>query len=373
MRLAICSTLVACALALAACDSGTAPPPDLPRDEVVAGVNLTRLFDAPTSAEIASVRAEFAERDRTRAARYAVTLDSTLAATDGAEAHVYALRERASNGVLAYGVVRLPLRTPGDVVRRPLLLVLPEDALADDGPADAEAAVTTLPVEPSRREEYVYAVLAWRGRPLTVGGHTFRSPADPAAAYDLDPDDALALLDFVRAPGREPLVDPGRVGAFGYGRGGGAALLVASRTGAADLFDLVVELAGPTDFFLDGVRADVRAYLRGAGLGRLPAFGDVVATVIEPLRADTSRYDEARLALLRRSPRYFVEPPPYVIAAHGVLDSVVPVAHGDALLAIVGTTEALYLRQDEADHRSLPTDAEVVSTVTTQLRTRLGL
>lgn len=362
VRLVCAAPFVLGGLAVAACDSGeNDPPDDPPGDEVVAGVNLTQLFAPPTDAEEDAVRATFAARDAARASLYDVTLeDDALTADDGAELHVYAVRESASGDVLAYGAVRLPDVPSSDVRQRPVLLVLPED-----GPVDAEAAIAALPFASSLREDYVYAVVAYRGQALTAGRREFTSPADPAAAYDLDTDDALALLDAVRTS--EDLVEREEVGVFGYGRGGGVALLVESRPSTQALLDLVVELAGPTDFFLQSVRDDTRAYLTNGSTGRLPAFGDVATTVLAPLRDGGLTPSEARLALLRRSPRYFTAPPPFIVAAHGLLDSVVPVGHGDVLDTVQGTPGGLYLRQEEASHSTLLTDQEVVSTVTSLL------
>ena len=353
-------------LALAACDSpSTCDGPGCgggpPQDDIVAGVNLTRLFATATPAELAAVRAEWSSRDATRAGRYTVALVDTLTGEDGAPLHVYEGRDAASGAVLFHGVVRLPIRAPGDVRRRPLVLVLP-DGDEGTGPDLLEA----LPILPTEREEYAYAVLAYRGEPLRAGGQTFGSSAPPRP-YDLDTDDAHAFVDAVRV--REPEVFPDRVAVIGFGRGGTVALLAVER---AHPFDLAVSLGAPTSFFLSSVRFPSRQWLLGQGPIRLPAFPTVAAQVLGPLRDSAITYDQARLDLLRRSPAPFVTPPPFLILAHGVLDNVVPVEHGRAVRGILGTGEGVYLEREEDDHTSISFSSEVVLLVSTELRERLG-
>jgi hypothetical protein len=347
--------LLPLALLLAACDGGGPDPNPPVEPEVVDGVNLTALLAPPTNAERAAIRAEWPSLAGARAARYAYTVEATVEAADGADLVVYAGRDAASQAVLHYGFVRLPPRPPGDVARRPAVLVLPEDAAA----LTPEAALATLPLEGSVVDEFVYVALAYRGQALDVGGTTYASPPDPAAAYDLDAEDARAFFDAALA--RTPLADPARTAAVGYGRGGTAALLAEARGGP---FDLVASLAAPTSFFLSSARDAAHVYLSSGAPGALPAFDDVAATVLDPLRGGGGDVAAARLALLRRSPAFFAGPPPFILAAHGVLDFVVPVAHGDALGLVQGEPEAVYLRRDEDDHASLVGAQEVVSTAT---------
>jgi hypothetical protein len=346
---------VAATLLLAGCDAtGVDPGPPLP-DEIVDGVNLTDLFGSPTGSEVAAVRAEWAARDAARDAGYLHDVLPAVPAPDGADLIVYVARDAASGAVLHHGVVRLPPRAPGDVERRPVILLLPRDAES----LTVDDALLDLPIEPSIVNDFVYVLSSFRGQTLTVGGIDFTSPADSSAAYDLDADDALALLDHAIAA--EPLIDPDRVAVAGYDRGGTAALQIAERTTGVSL---VSSLAAPTDFFLPSVRALARSYLRGESVGAFPAFDEVARTVLDPLRDGGGDPGEARLALIRRSPAHFVAPPPFVFAAHGTLDAVVPVNHGRALAGVQGTPDAVYVEFEEHDHGSLPRGADVVATAT---------
>lgn len=341
---------------LAACDAtgndGSGPP--IP-DEVVDGVNLSDLFARPTNGERAAVRAEWAARDAARSTRYTYTLAPAVRTADGADLIVYTVRAGATGDVLHHGVVRLPPRAGGDVAPRPVVLVVPPHTAT----LTLEAALSDVPLAGPPTQDVVHVVVAFRGQTLDVAGTAYASPADPAATYDLDVDDALALLDAVLA--REPLADDARVAVAGYDRGGTAALLAAERDAPAGLA-LVTSLAAPTDFFQPSVRQAARHYLTGTSTGALPAFDDVAATVLAPLRGGQGDLAAARRALLRRSPAYFVGPPPFVFAAHGALDPVVPVGHGRALSGVIGTEGASYLESEEDDHGSLPDSPTVVST-----------
>lgn len=300
------------------------------------------------------MRAEWADRDADRGARYSYTTLPAIIAPDAAELIVYTARPPAGGEPIHHGVVRRPPRLPGDVARRPVVLVLP----AHGATVTVGTAMAAVPLADTIRDDCVYVIAAYRGQTLDVEGSAFTSPADPGSVYDVDADDAMALLTAVLAT--DFLADAGRLAVAGYDRGGTAALLVGNRF--PDL-DLVVSLAAPTDFTLPTVRHMARAYLLGQSVGAFPAFEQVAAAVVEPLRGGAGDLAAARLALIRRSPAHFVAPPPFVFASHGFLDGTVPVAHGRALAGIQGTSESVYLEQAEHDHGSILTSNEVISTV----------
>ena len=348
------------------CDSsttGTTPPPTPAGDEIVEGVNLTELFDDPTGAERSAVRSEWASRDATLSSRYTFTLEASLTGSDGAELNVYAGRDAGSGDVLFYGLVRLPIRLPGDVALRPTVLVLPD---GDGGASGQLLTDGSLPIGSSIREDYVYAMLVYRGETLLVGDEAFTSTSQ-SSAYDFDADDALAFVDHVR--GAELLADPNRVGVIGVGRGGGVALLTASRN---NLYNVVIDLAGPANFFSESFRSEARSVLTRGVAGDFPALQSLADQIVLPLRDSVITTDEARLALLRRSPSHFVAPPPFLFVAHGNLDSTVPIDHSRSIGSIFGTEAALYLEVFEADHQSLAANHDVISLTTSFLTEHLG-
>ncbi|MDX1418440.1 MAG: hypothetical protein R3181_00620 [Rubricoccaceae bacterium] len=358
---------------LAACDAGDPDPGPFvpPADEVVAGVNLDALFQAPTPGEQDATRAAFAQRDRALAGAYRFELVEERAGLDGAELLVYRARDAESGTVLFHGVVRLPLRATGDGRARPLVLVL------DDGTDGASADLLTsdtLPVQASLRDDLVLALLAYRGEPLEAGGARYDSEAAPSP-YDRDVDDALAFLTFARGLGVdvEFLVDGARLGVIGLGRGGGTALLTEARGGP---YTLVVDLAGPTDLFLGTFRTRVRDLLRGEGGGRFPGIDALADAIVFPLRDSALTLEEARLALLARSARYFTAPPPFIAAVHGEFDGVVPVEHGrvlDLRDPDQGGASAVYLELPDADHTSILRQGKTINLVSTLLRDRFSL
>ncbi len=347
--------LLLCTTFVYACDSGdTGPstPNPPPPDSIIAGVNLNQLFADPTGAERTAVREDWALRDAQLPSRYAFTLEASLIASDGAELNVYAGRDAQTGAVLFYGLARLPIRLPGDVAVRPLLLVLPD---ADDGVSDLFLTEGALPLFSSRQEDFVYGLVAFRGETLVAGGSPFTSSSSPSA-YDFDADDAIAFADFVR--GAELLADANRVGAIGVGRGGGVALLAAHRS---SLFDIVIDLAGPANFFVESFQAKTRAVLSGGSGGDFPAIQALASDILLPLRDSTLSIAEARLALLRRSPSHFVAPPPFLFVAHGFLDFTVPIDHSRSIGSISGTEQGLFLEVETADHRSIVTEQNVLS------------
>jgi hypothetical protein len=363
--------LVLCAL-LAACDTGelgddgNGPPPG---DLIVEGVNLTELFRPPTPAEMGAVRTAWAARDAGLGARYAFEFVTEVGAADGADLRVYRARGEGDT-VLFHGVVRLPPRPPGDVRRRALLLVLPD---GDGGTSASVLSDGTLPIRPEELDDLVLALLAYRGEPLDVEGVAFASEAAPSP-YDLDPDDALAFAGFVRGLGGGVLVDPARVGVLGLGRGGGTALLTEPRQNP---WGVVVDLAGPTDFFLESFRDRVAALLRGQDGGALPGIEALAEEIVYPLRDSLLTVEQARFELLRCSARYFAAVPPFVAVAHGAEDLVVPVQHSRALdLSMdepTGETTWVNLEVAGADHTSLLDEGAVVELVSDALREHLDL
>lgn len=359
---------------LAACDAGDPAPDDdfvPPEDEVVAGVNLDALFRAPTPDELTATRAAFAQRDLALVGGYRFEFVEERAGTDGAELLVYRARDVEDGTVLFHGVIRLPLRSSGDGRARPLVLVL------DDGTDGASADLLTsdtLPIQPSLRDDLIFALLGYRGEPLEVGGVTYPSEAAPSP-YDRDVDDALAFLTFARGLGAdvEFLVDGTRLAVVGLGRGGGTALLTEAR-GAP--YTLVVDLAGPTDLFLSTFRTRVRSLLRGEDGGRFPGIEGLADAIVYPLRDSLLTVEEARLALLSRSARYFTAPPPFIAAVHGEFDGVVPVEHGrvlDLRDPDQGGASAVYLELPDADHTSVLRRGKVINLVSTLLRERFSL
>jgi hypothetical protein len=92
-----------------------------------------------------------------------------------------------------------------------------------------------------------------------------------------------------------------------------------------------VEFFGPTDFFGTFVRDVVEDALRGQ-LRPLPGLSHLNTTWLQPLRRGVVTYEATRLALLRRSPAWFVTRLGPVKLHHGTADDVVDVSQAQRLI-----------------------------------------
>lgn len=324
-------------------------------DEVVAGVNLTRLFADATADEI---RTASGRRPSSPTAG-TVEVTDLPDTTDGARWLLLTLQSGSE------AVVQALARVPGprsSVTRLPVIVVLTDGedgASADDGLASGPYATLA--------ERTVQVVVAYRGESLQVGDSTFASAleADP---YRADVADLLALLP---ALDQIPRADPGRLGVVGLGRGGTVALLAAQATTA---IDAVVTLGAPTDLLGASFRDDVRTLLRGrAPSTPYPAL-DALAAPAVSLRDGAIDLAEARLQLLSLSPAYDGDALPAVFALHAERDDVV----GDdqltrldaAMVSAPGVPREAELVLG-ASHASLPAQPAVQSDIAAFLLDRL--
>ena len=365
--------LLAAALVASAC--ADAPPnsgctPETPcGDDIVAGVNLTRLLAEPTGGERDAVRARWAARTAaaTGAGAPEVVLVTTATTPGGVEVRVLAGRDRTTGDTLFVAAVRRPRRDAGDTRRRPVLLVLPETpgtVIADDLPLQTGLAEALY-------DEVVMVGLAYRGQSVSVGVRQFGSEGADVP-YVTDVDDAQTLLAAVGA--LEPLADASRRAAVGLGRGGTAALGLRAR----GTVPLAISFGAPTSWYVPSVSRGIRAALLGTAPVAPPDFPAVFAAAVQPLRDGQIALEEARLRLLERSPAPFLRPASTaatvvsVVAAHGQLDAVVDIDHTGPLLEVLANT-GLVLQVDGATHTGVRAEAQVVSTVSAAVQDRLGI
>ncbi len=366
--------LLALVLPLAACDAADPCASGCSSaDEIVDGVNLTRLFSpAVTADERAAVAASWAARDAAATATaLRPRLEPVAQATDatGAGLTVWAAFPRSgARETLFVAAVREPRRTAGDVRARPLFLVLP-DVPVEGGSVDAGALPLQWPLADAWADEVVMATVAPRGTTLLAGGRAFGAGVAVGDAYLTDVSDALTLATADTT--LSPMADLTRLGVSGHGRGGTTALAMAARRLPG--LGLAVSTGTPTSFVTAGVRDEARRWLADAVLRwRIPALPDVLAATVGAVRSGAVAPADARLALLERSPGPFVVPPPFVVAAHGVLDSAVPSEQLSGLTAIREQPDAVALLLDEIDHDGIVRHPEVVELATARARTAFG-
>ena len=303
--------LVLLAFTFTACDSNES-------DRIVGGVDLDRLFAAPTAAEKATVLADWNARDV--AARLGSVVQTDTASGGGRKFNVAIVLHTVA-GTRQYGAILTPRSGTGT------LPVVVYAHGGDGGTSVAEAATLAGTLSPPG-QDFVWVVPAFRDEPLKWGSQTYQSEG-PASPWDYDVDDALALLNVaLEGPYR---ADADRIGVVGISRGGDVALLMAVRDSRVKR---VLDLFGPTDFFGPYVQAIVEDAL-GGGDRALPGFDVLNARFIQPLRAGTVTPEQMRLELLRRSPVYFTDRLPAVQVQHGAADDVVDVSQSRRLASVM--------------------------------------
>jgi dipeptidyl aminopeptidase/acylaminoacyl peptidase len=302
---AVRALCLALAAALAGC--ATAMPP------AQSGPMLDALFAPPTAAEIAAVEAEWAGRD-TRVHGFRVEHERR----DGRTGRTLVVSHTVG-GVRHFGAVRVPDGAQGR--RLPVLVI----AHGGEGGADGWDFFHSGPVA----RGWVQVLPSFRAEPLRLTAFRSWRSEGPPSPWDRDVDDAMALLSATLAHVAE--ADSGRVAVLGRSRGGGVALLMAVRDRRVKG---VVDLYGPTDFFLPQVRT-LAGRAVGSRIPRLPGAGYLADSVLFALRDGRTTVARARSELLRRSSVYFAHRLPPAQGHHGVRDRKVHVAHGDRLDAVL--------------------------------------
>ncbi|MBD0319265.1 MAG: dienelactone hydrolase family protein, partial [Gemmatimonadetes bacterium] len=325
VRMRIRPLLAACVASLAGC--ATAMPASQ------SGPMLDALFAPPTAVEIAEVKAEWSRRD-TGAHGYRVEHTRH----DGRTGRTLVVSHTVG-GVRHFGAIRVP---DGAAGRRLPVLVINHGG---EGGATGYAFFHSGPVA----RGWVQVVPSFRSEPLRLTPfRRYRSEGDPSP-WDRDVDDAMALLSSTLA--HVPEADSARVAVLGRSRGGGVALLMAARDPRVKA---VVDLYGPTDFFLPQVRKLAQRAV-GTRVPRLPGAGYLADSVLFALRDGRTTVPRARRELLRRSVVYFADRLPPVQAHHGSDDRKVHVAHADRLDAVLraqgrDSTQWKYYRYRDGGH-----------------------
>lgn len=345
-RLNVLPALLLLALVLPACDSGGGSGSN---DQIAFGLNYTRLFAPATSAEIQTVRSDWAARNTT-SSNASVVASTTV---DGATVSIVEHTVTATGGgsVTHYGAVR----APAGASNLPILVVhhggdngfsinatSANTGVRQFATAFPTLASSTVQVFPVYRSETISTTgFAALGGPYTAGGT--ESP------WDYDADDAIALLDAVQGLAEfASVTNDERVAAIGFSRGGNTAALHAIRDNAVGA---LVDYYGPTDFFNDGALTLASGVLsgNGAALG-LPGAQFLFDTVLNPLRNADGTYNAnadyagARIEVVRRSASAFESDLPPTQVHHHYQDGVVPVLFSQAFAAAAegGSFEAFF-------------------------------
>ena len=300
-------------LIVAGCDSGANDE----EGQAAVDVDLDALFAPAQAAELQSILDDWAQRDISVQNLQEVASD-TMSFTFGRQSVIRVVSHEVG-GNTHYGAIVTPVGAADESL--PVLVY----NHGGDGGENVDQTITLLSLGVDEIiNQFIYVVPSFRDEPLTVNGMTYQSDG-PASPWDYDVDDALALLNA--ALESTPAADPDRIGAFGFSRGGGVALLMGIRD---PRIDLVSEFFGPTDFFVQDIRDTVVEALMGAPRD-LPGMDFLNENYIQPLGEGTVSIAEARIEMIRRSPVLFADLLPDVQIQHGEIDDIVVVDHALSL------------------------------------------
>ena len=280
---------------------------------------LEVLFAPPTAAEIAAVRADWADRDVSPAG---LTIELTEAYPLFGSPATLRVVSHLVGEVRHYGAIVVPKSTR--VASLPVLMYLH----GGDNGVDVDDVQFLAFALGELRDSFVYVIPSFRSEPLRHGDREWVSTG-PGGHWDHDVDDALALLNVALA--LTPQAKPEGLSLLGGSRGGGVALLAGIRD---ERVENIITLFGPTDFFDEWVREIVRE----AALGmprQLTGVAHMDSTLVQPYMRGLIELARVRLELVRRSAVLFAEYLPAVQLHHGVIDETVSVSQAHSMIRVM--------------------------------------
>ncbi len=285
--------------------------------------SLDVLFAPPDEAELSAVRADWASRDFS-AAGGMVEFEEPFSL--GGSPTTLSIVSHLVEGIRHYGAIIVPDGNgdgPGDGAERlPIMLF----AHGGDNGVSVEETLFILTIALGEmRDDFVYLIPSFRDEPLEFGERAWRSEG-PASPWDHDVDDALALVNL--AMETIPQAQTDRYFVVGASRGGGVAMLMGIRD---PRIAGVITFFGPTDFQNEWARDIASLLVRGVTVD-LPGVEYLRASYIVPWWAGEVSLQDARLALIRRSPVLFVEDMPPLQVHHGDMDGVVSVTQAESMI-----------------------------------------
>ncbi len=279
--------------------------------------SLDVLFAPPDEAEISAVRADWATRN-VSAAGESIELEEAFSL--GGIPTTLRVISHQVDGMRHYGAVIVP--DGADAESLPILVF----AHGGDNGVSVEETMLILTIALGEmRDGFAYVIPSFRDEPLEFGGRAWTSDG-PASPWDRDVDDALALVNVTMETIPETISD--RYFVVGASRGGGVAMLMGIRDAR---IAGVITFFGPTDFQNEWAR-DIATLLVSGVTVDLPGVEYLRTAYIVPWWAGDVTLQDARLALIRRSPVLFVEDMPPLQIHHGDMDGVVSVSQAESMI-----------------------------------------
>jgi pimeloyl-ACP methyl ester carboxylesterase len=278
---------------------------------------LSELFATPTDKEIQMVLDDWSSRD-TASHDWQVEAASQFS---GLRFEVVSHRVAGSRH---YGVVRYPARYNA----QGSYPVLVENHGGNNGVGvNILGRYSGLNGSATCYQNCFIVVPSYRGEELrgAPGLGTLLSEGEPDT-IDLDVDDVMSLISAVLE--NIPGADEDRIIASGGSRGGGVTYLLAARDPRVST---AIVLFGASDHLHSTILQDAESIAANGGPARNPVLNTSYVYGVEPYLDRKLTFQEARLALIRRSVVYFLERVAPLQVHHGERDSAVDVLHGQAV------------------------------------------
>jgi len=286
--------------------------------------NFDQLLSAPTATELERVDEDWRQKSWAVEDVSRVGVTAVPMGRDQFEARLYT---HTLNGSPRCGVVVIP---PGAARKSLAGLLDIGDITWDYSDRDLSRGLYLARILGSRASAFGVVIPCARGMAIRIGEFRVEAAGDRRDAWEGVAEDAIAFLSAALAV--TPEIDPERVGAYGYSRGGGVALIVGQRD---TRIKAVLDFAGPTDWFSAMGRPGQNWPERLEQAYHDPA--------LQPDSRESQYLDwfvrgreSLPLAQLRRrlaaaSPLYFTDKLPPVQVHHGENDRPVPVRNATAL------------------------------------------
>ena len=305
-------------------------------DQIIEGVNLTKLFAPPSSDELTKIKSQWTSK--TPEIKEIKIEDTTQAIINFKFHKTHVISHTNTENVKHYAALIFPTDT---TKKHPVLFI---NHGGEEG-IDFLSYVFLLNLNAqliNLAKNYILVFPSFRSEKLIMNPSTTYQSTGSHSPWDKDVDDCIGLLTTILR--FYPLnADLSKVYALGISRGAGVSMLWAVRDNRVKK---VVEFFGPTDFLSDWVKEKTISAILGESED-LSGFDYLNNTVLQPLKNNEISINEARHELIKRSSLYFLKNIIPLQIHHGQSDETIPVSQAEILI-----TEASKLNLGTPDFQS---------------------